>query len=118
MSLPEDGLEISVVEVSRLLNDEAGNAVEVRLVDCRETDEFALCRIPGAELMPLSRFAEEGRTQLLSDLSRPVIVYCHHGMRSLQATMFLRQLGHEKVWSMAGGIEAWSIEVDSTVPRY
>lgn len=116
MSLPEDGLEIGVVETARLVDSESD--VEIRLVDCREEDEFALCRIPGAELIPLSRFAEEGRETLLSDRTRPVIVYCHHGMRSLQATTFLRQLGHEQVWSMTGGIDAWSREIDPAVPRY
>jgi rhodanese-related sulfurtransferase len=113
---PADSLEIGVAETSRLLGDES--AESVRLIDCREEDEFALCRIPGAELMPLSRFPEEARNRLLSDQTLPVIVYCHHGMRSLQATNFLRQLGHARVWSMRGGINAWSLEIDPKVPQY
>lgn len=119
MALPGDSLEIGVEETARLLKEpdpESGHGI--RLVDCREEDEYAICRIAGAELIPLSRFAEEGRAKLLSDVAQPVIVYCHHGMRSLQATTFLRQLGHESVWSMTGGIDAWSQEVDANVPRY
>ena len=116
MPLPEDSLEIDVSETAGLLSEESDLAV--RLVDCREEDEFAFCHITGAELLPLSRFAEEAKTHLLSDPDRPIIIYCHHGMRSLQATSFLRRAGHEKVWSMAGGINAWSLEVDPAVPRY
>ena len=93
---------------------------KIRLIDCREEDEFALCQIDGAELIPLSRFAEEGPAKLVDagDDSRNIMVYCHHGMRSLQATQFLRQKGQASVWSMQGGIDAWSTEIDPQVPRY
>ena len=68
------------------------------------------------------RFAEEAPAKLLADLdgddSPPVVIYCHHGMRSLQATQFLRQRGMAKVWSLAGGIDAWSREINPGVPRY
>lgn len=113
---PADSLEIGVEETARLLGDDSEDVI--RLVDCREEDEFALCRIPGAELKPLSRFPEEARNGLLSDHDRPVVVYCHHGMRSLQATNYLRQLGYDRVWSMTGGIDAWSRDIDPDVSRY
>jgi rhodanese-related sulfurtransferase len=113
---PADSLEIGVEETAQLLGDDSEDAI--RLIDCREEDEFALCRIPGAELMPLSRFPEEAGNRLLSNQARPVVVYCHHGMRSLQAANYLRQLGHDQVWSMSGGINAWSLEIDPEVPRY
>ena len=94
----------------------------LRLIDCREDDEFAFNRIEGAELIPLSRFAEEAAAKLppTADVpdAAPVVIYCHHGMRSLQATHFLRRHGVEKCWSLAGGIEAWSQEIDPAVPRY
>jgi rhodanese-related sulfurtransferase len=92
----------------------------LRLIDCREEDEFAFNRIEGAELIPLSQFAELAPEKLIGDEVEPtpVVIYCHHGMRSLQATHFLRRHGIEKVWSMAGGIEAWSLEIDPEVPRY
>lgn len=91
---------------------------EVRLIDCREEDEFALCRIEGAELVPLSRFAEMAEAIVTDDDNRPIVVYCHHGMRSMNATQFLRQRGLEKTWSLAGGIDSWSAEIDPEVPRY
>ncbi len=88
-----------------------------RLIDCREEDEFALCRIAGAELIPLSRFAEEALRRLEGE-TRPLVIYCHHGMRSLRAAQFLRQKGFAKVWSLAGGIDRWSSQIDPSVPRY
>ena len=92
----------------------------LRLIDCREDDEFALNRIEGAELIPLSQFAELAPQRLIGEEAEkmPVVIYCHHGMRSLQATHFLRRHGVAKVWSMAGGIDAWSLEIDPEVPRY
>lgn len=92
-----------------------------RLVDCREEDEFAICRIDGAELVPLSRFAELAPTRLLDDpksADLPVVVYCHHGMRSLHATTFLRENGLGRTWSLSGGIDLWSTRIDPAVPRY
>ncbi|MEM6917339.1 MAG: rhodanese-like domain-containing protein [Verrucomicrobiota bacterium] len=111
---PEE-TEITPVELQTLLKDDS--APEFRLIDCREEDEFAICRIDGAVLTPLSRFAELGPTAI-PDTDMPAIVYCHHGMRSLQATHFLRQKGFDKVWSLAGGIDLWSTQIDPEVPRY
>lgn len=87
------------------------------LIDCREEDEWRHCRIEGAVLMPLSRFGELARERF-TDAEEPVVIYCHHGMRSAQAALFLRQYGMTRVWSMAGGIDAWSDEIDPAVPRY
>ena len=87
------------------------------LIDCREEDEWQVCRIDGSVLMPLSRFGEIARTRF-TDPEEHAVIYCHHGMRSAQAALFLRQYGMHKVWSMAGGIEAWSKEIDPSVPRY
>lgn len=109
--------EISPEELAFLAKDPDGPPF--RLVDCREEDEYALCRIEGAELIPLSRFGEEAMRKIVqSDDPRPVIVYCHHGMRSLHATMFLRQRGKKETWSLAGGIDLWSRQIDPEVPRY
>lgn len=114
---PPEEPEITPNELKSILSSEEGPAF--RLIDCREEDEFSLCRIENAELIPLSRFAEEASSKLLGgDDSVPVIVYCHHGIRSMNATLYLREKGLEKVWSLAGGIDLWSCQIDPEVPRY
>lgn len=85
-----------------------------QLVDCRTAEEWALARLPGAVLMPLVEL-EERAADL--DPTRPVLVYCHHGVRSVHGALILEALGHTAD-SMRGGIDAWSLYVDPTVPRY
>jgi rhodanese-related sulfurtransferase len=85
------------------------------LVDVREPWEHQLCRIDGAQLVPLGSLAASLET--LPDVDE-VICYCHHGMRSLDAASWLRLQGIEKAKSLAGGIERWSVEIDPRVPRY
>lgn len=116
---PEEIPEITPAEVEALQNND--EAPSFRLVDCREADEFALCRIEGAELIPLSRFGElapELVPPSSGEEETPVVIYCHHGMRSLHATRFLRDRGLRRVWSMSGGIDLWSTTIDPNVPRY
>jgi adenylyltransferase/sulfurtransferase len=88
----------------------------VTLIDVREPAEWAIARIEGARLIPLgelpARLAE-------IPLDADIVLYCHHGVRSLRARAFLRQsAGCERVWSLRGGIDAWSADVDPGVPRY
>jgi rhodanese-related sulfurtransferase len=110
---PDKTDEISPEKTKRLhLNGEA------TLVDCREEDEFAFCRIEGAHLVPLSEFGEKVFECVGDDREKLTIIYCHHGIRSLQATYFLRQRGYKNVYSMTGGIEAWSDRVDPRVAKY
>jgi adenylyltransferase/sulfurtransferase len=92
-------------------------ATPFRLIDCREPDEWDLTHIEGAELLPLSIFADK-YPGTLPDQEEPIVIHCHHGMRSAKATLFLRQKGYSRVWSLARGIEGWSLEVDPAVPRY
>ena len=106
-------LEISVQETQARLA--AGGAV--RLVDVRDPDEFAYCQLPGAELIPLPTVPTDAAAKL-PDRDAEIIVYCHHGMRSMAATQRLRALGYTNARSMAGGIDQWSREVDPGVPRY
>lgn len=114
-TLPEiENPEITPDHLDSLLQS---GEVAIRLIDCREEDEFAICRIEGAELVPLSRFAAEAAKNIVGE-TRPVVVYCHHGMRSLQATHFLRSRGVGRVWSLQGGIDRWSTTIDQSVPRY
>lgn len=84
------------------------------LLDCREPFEFAVCRLPGAVLIPLGELAE--RVDEV-DSGRAVLVYCHHGVRSINAVVILQALGFRAA-HIRGGIDAWSREVDPGVPRY
>lgn len=88
-----------------------------RLIDCREAEELAICQLPGNEWVPLGEFP--GRTgHLTTDPQRGVVVYCHHGMRSLRAALFLRSKGFTNAFSMQGGIDLWSLSIDPDVPTY
>lgn len=106
-------MEITPLETKALLDEKA----PLRLIDCREENEFAHCRIDGAELIPLSTFAGEVEEKL-PDRNASVVIYCHAGVRSARAADYLSRLGYTDVRSMRGGIEAWSLEVDPEVPRY
>jgi rhodanese-related sulfurtransferase len=106
-------LEIDLHEAKALLD----SAAPPRLIDCREADEWAICRLPHAALLPLSIWGEQFREKL-ADPEEPILIYCHHGMRSLRAASFLAQLGYADVRSIRGGIDAWSREIDPDVPRY
>jgi rhodanese-related sulfurtransferase len=84
------------------------------LLDVRQPEEYATARIEGAVLIPLDELP--GR---LAELPKgvPVVVMCHHGMRSAHAVHHLREAGVDAL-NLAGGIDAWSREVDSFVPVY
>lgn len=88
-----------------------------RLIDCREEDELAICRIDGCEWIPLGAF-NLANGELTANAERGVVVYCHHGMRSLRGASILRLLGVRKAFSMNGGIDAWSRLIDPDTPRY
>lgn len=88
------------------------------LLDVREPWEAQTARIsvPGEQrLIPMGQLP--ARLDEL-DPAQSVVVYCHHGMRSLQVVAFLERQGFDSVYNLAGGIEAWSVEVDPQVPRY
>jgi dTDP-4-dehydrorhamnose reductase len=85
------------------------------LLDCREAREFAVAALPAAVHIPLDDLPVR-RAAL--DPQCPLVVYCHRGVRSLRAAAYLRQVGFTQVAHLRGGIDAWSQEVDATVPRY
>ncbi len=88
------------------------------LIDVREPAEFSLARIEGAELIPMRTVpAELSRLDALTD-EGTLIVYCHHGVRSLNVANWLREQGVTACQSMTGGIDRWSLEIDPAVPRY
>jgi rhodanese-related sulfurtransferase len=86
------------------------------LVDVREPWEFEIVHIEGAKHMPMGDVP--GRAHQELDPDEHIVVYCHHGVRSLNVTNWLRQQGFEKAQSMRGGIDGWSRQVDGNVPVY
>ena len=86
------------------------------LLDVREPWEFETANIAGAKLMPMGEVPSRVHQEL--DPDEHVVVICHHGVRSMNVTMWLRQQGFENVQSMRGGIDAWSRTVDRNVPVY
>lgn len=86
------------------------------LLDVREPWEFETARIDGAKLIPMGDVPSRAHQEL--DPEDPIVVVCHHGVRSMNVTVWLRQQGFEKAQSMRGGIDAWSKRVDGRVPMY
>jgi len=105
--------EISVHEAAALAKQGGW-----RIIDCREPDEADIVRLAGSELMPLSAFHNFFPTAFDGTDERPILALCHHGMRSLNLTRFLRSRGTPSVWSVRGGIDAWATEIDPSLPRY
>ena len=103
---------ISPVELAARLA--AGD--QLHLIDVRDPMEFDYCHLPGSTLVPLDELP-----QRTADVpaAGPVVLVCHHGVRSAQALAYLQQRhGHDNLLNLRGGIDAWSLEVDPTVPRY
>jgi adenylyltransferase/sulfurtransferase len=99
----------------RELRDRMSSGEPCILLDVREPFEFEMARIEGANLIPLGELPT--RWQEL-DREKEIFVFCHSGVRSERAAEFLRAAGFGKVANVAGGIDAWSQEVDPNVPRY
>ena len=105
-------LEISVEETKRLLET---NPADVRLIDVREAHEVEICAIAGAEHIPMRQIPER-----LADLpqDKHLLIHCHHGGRSMRVTEFLRAHGFTAVTNVAGGIDAWALQIDPSLRRY
>jgi len=105
------GYTMSVQELKQRLDTDK----KPFLLDVREPHEYSLAKLEGSVLIPLGTLP-----QSLEKLDRnaEIVAYCHHGMRSADAVGFLLQQGFTNVKNLVGGIDAWSIQVDPTVPRY
>ncbi|MBC6613084.1 rhodanese [Hymenobacter sp. BT507] len=88
----------------------------LQLIDVREQMEYDYCRIEGSHLIPLGELPRR-TAEIATD--RPVVLICHHGVRSMQALAFLQHRhGLSNLLNLKGGIDAWSREVDPGVPMY
>ena len=105
--------EMSATELAAALR----SAAPPHLLDVREPEEFELAALAGARLIPLGQLAG-GWGEIGNWRGEAVVVYCHHGIRSLHAAAWLREAGFTDVTNLAGGIDAWSREVDRSLPRY
>jgi rhodanese-related sulfurtransferase len=103
--------EMSPHELKRRMD--AGEPFE--LIDVREPFEYEIARIDGARLIPLGEISER-----LDEVSseQPIVVHCHSGTRSAQAVGLLQQHGFANVYNLEGGIDAWSDQIDPSVPKY
>ena len=104
-------LEISAAEAAELLKEKSA-----RMVDVREPWEFAKTSIEGSLLMPMGEVPSRANQEL--DPDERLLVLCHHGVRSMNVTVWMRNQGFEQAQSVRGGIDAWSREVDPQLPRY
>ncbi len=111
--MPELPIEVDCAGV-RNLQDTRGDFL---LLDCRGADEYAIAAIAGATLIPMNELPDRV-AELGADTARRIVVHCHHGGRSLRVANWLRGQGYLQAQSMAGGIDAWSQEIDPSVPRY
>jgi rhodanese-related sulfurtransferase len=106
-----DDIQIAPQELKQKLDQGA----KLVLVDVREPWETQLGAIAGAKLVPLNTLPNN---MGLFEEADEVVIYCHHGMRSLNAAAWLRSQGVDGARSLTGGIERWSTEIDPKVPRY
>jgi len=102
--------QLSAPDLKALL--ESGTAIE--LVDVRTEEERAIARIDGSRLLDQAYLD----ALMLCDLDTPIVFQCHHGIRSQHAAEYFRRHGFTNLHNLRGGIDAWSLLVDPSVPRY
>ena len=109
--------EISPEELQiQLAQTQLAQTQPPHLLDVREPWEFQLAQIAGSHSIPMGEIPARAHQEL--DPEEHIVVICHHGVRSLNVTHWLRQQGFEQVQSLRGGIDRWSRSVDSAVPTY
>ena len=105
------GFTITVQELKQKLD----KGEKVVLIDVREPWEYNIAKIQGAQLIPLGTLGSEYKKL---DPQAEIVMQCHKGTRSMDATQFLLQQGFKNVKNLTGGIEAWSSQIDPSVPHY
>lgn len=111
MELP---LEVSPQDLKRMRDEGA----EIVMIDVREPREVAVAQIANSKLIPMQTVPAEIETIQMLARETPIAILCHHGVRSLNVAMWLRRQGIENCFSVSGGIDRWSQEIDPAVPRY
>jgi rhodanese-related sulfurtransferase len=106
-------LQISPVELAGKLR----SANPPKLLDVREPEEHSFVALPNSTLIPLGELVFRAE-ELEEWKDEEIVVYCHHGIRSLNAIGQLKHFGFTKLQNLAGGIDRWSTEVDPKLPRY
>lgn len=109
-------IELSAADTAAMLRQTPPSDA-LLLLDCRTPEEHATAKIAGAMLLPMQELPERV-AEIEAWRDKPIVVHCHHGMRSLRVAKWLREQGFTLAQSMQGGIDAWSTDVDSAVPRY
>src|ERR687885_1613218 len=108
--------QISVEQLHQRMSD---SPESLQLIDVREEEEVAIAHLEGFENLPLSAFAEwSDKIQTRFDPDTETLVLCHHGMRSAQMCQWLLGQGFTHVKNIVGGIDAYSLIVDRSIPRY
>lgn len=111
--MPDLPLNIDVTTVKQLLD----SGKPFVLLDVRNPDEYATAKIEGSTFIPMGEL-QARLSELEQHKQDHIVVHCHHGGRSMRVTQFLRQQGFAQVQNLDGGIDAWSLQVDPSVPRY
>ncbi len=104
--------EIAPEDLNSLLESES----DIVVLDVREPWEFETAKIAGSKHIPMGDIPARFNQEL--DPEKHIVVVCHHGVRSMNVTAWLRQQGFEKVQSLRGGIDRWARQIDSKVPIY
>jgi rhodanese-related sulfurtransferase len=119
MSAQFSNQPVAQISVEELASRLAENTQGLQLLDVREPQEVAIAHIEGFEVLPLSEFAEwSEQVPTRFDPQTETVVMCHHGMRSAQMCQWLMQQGFTNVKNLVGGIDAYSMRVDPTIPQY
>jgi rhodanese-related sulfurtransferase len=115
----ESVLEDIQVDELHVKMQDPGFFDDVQLIDVRETDEVEKASLPGFQVLPLRQFGSWGpEIATKFDSNKDTFVLCHHGIRSMQVAKWLQTQGFKRIFNVSGGIHAYSVNVDPSIPTY
>ncbi|MGF1569569.1 MAG: rhodanese-like domain-containing protein [Nodosilinea sp.] len=119
MTSVPDSIPYTSLSAEQLAQRLAASADGLQLIDVREPSEIEIARVEGFVNLPLSQFADWSDTiHSRFEADQETVVMCHHGVRSAQMCMWLAQQGFTQLKNLTGGIEAYAVKVDPSIPRY